>query len=178
MSLEYAESSSASAFITTAEPTSGPRGVSLMGFSYDGNLLSTVDQARPNIVWIWNLENAPVLVSALVHEHAVRQVIWHPLSMQLLITTANNALPTVRYWCPHQPPCIVRIPVSRSESGRYDVRWLPADKDEFTRLWFGSPDDYVLGLIESDEHGAAEFRCFNTLGGKVSPGSQGTIMSR
>ncbi|KAL4788559.1 Quino protein amine dehydrogenase [Aspergillus varians] len=179
MSLEYAESSSSSTLTTSAEPTSAPRGVSLMAFSYDGSLLSTVDQTRPNIVWIWSLENTPILISTLVHEHAVRQVIWHPSSTQLLVTTANNALPGVRYWSPHRSPCIVRIPVPRSESGRYDVRWLSTDGDKNSRIWFGSPDDYVLGFIELDKEHGADFRCLNNLGnGKVSSGSHSMIMSR
>ncbi|KAL4989183.1 hypothetical protein BDW68DRAFT_157161 [Aspergillus falconensis] len=181
MSLEYAESSGSAAFSTVPETTSGPRGVSLMGFSYDCKLLSTVDQTRPNIVWIWSLESTPVLVSVLVHEHAVRQVIWHHSSTQVLINTANNALPGVRYWSPHRPPCIVRIPISRSESGRYDVRWLSSESSEVnhdSRFWFGSPDDYVLGFIGLDEEHGAEFKVLNTLGGKVLSGSHGTFMSR
>ncbi|KAL4944420.1 hypothetical protein BDV06DRAFT_187283 [Aspergillus oleicola] len=178
MSLEYAESSSSSAFTTPTESSNTPRGVSLLGFSPDGKLLSTVDQTRPNIVWVWNLEDTPTLVSALVHEHAVRQAIWHPSSTQLLITTANNALPGVRYWSPHRPPCNVRVPVTKNESGRYDVRWLTFDGHESSRFWFGSQDDYVLGHIELDEDGIAVFRCSNTLGGKVTASSQGTMMSR
>ncbi|KAL4915499.1 Quino protein amine dehydrogenase [Aspergillus aurantiobrunneus] len=178
MSLEYTESSSSAAFATIVEPSTAPRGVSLMGFSYDGNLLSTVDQTRPNIVWIWSLESSPILLSVLVHEHAVRQAIWHHSSTQLLITTANNALPGVRYWSSHRPPCIVRIPVSRNESGKYDVRWLASDKNDNSRFWFGSSEDYVLGFIVLDEEKAAEFECLNTVGGKVSPGSYSTIMSR
>ncbi|KAL4735643.1 Quino protein amine dehydrogenase [Aspergillus similis] len=177
MSLEYAESSSSSAFSTVPEPTSVPRGVSLMGFSFDGKLLSTVDQTRPNIVWVWSLESTPVLVSILVHEHAVRQVIWHHSSTQMLITTANNALPGVRYWSPHRPPCIVRVPISRSDSGRYDVRWLSSDVNQKSRFWFGSQEDYVLGFIELGEHGA-EFKVLNTLGGKVLSGSHGTYINR
>ncbi|KAL4873814.1 hypothetical protein BDV12DRAFT_53428 [Aspergillus spectabilis] len=178
MSLEYAEASSSSAFSTVVEPTSTPRGVSSMGFSHDGNLLSTVDQARPNIVWIWSLENAPILVSALVHEHVVRQVVWHHSKTQLLITTASNTLPSVRYWSTHRPPYVVRVPVSRNEGGRYDVRWLSADENEPSRFWFGSQDDYVLGFIEKNEEHGAGFQCLNTIAGTISSSSHGTVMSR
>ncbi|KAL4956004.1 WD40-repeat-containing domain protein [Aspergillus filifer] len=178
MSLEYAESSNSSAFTNHVESTNAPRGVSLMGFSHDGKLLSTVDQTRPNIVWIWDLEDTPTLVSALIHEHAVRQVLWHPSSTQLLITTANNALPGVRYWSPSDSPSNVRIPVTKNESGRYDVRWLVSGGNQSSRFWFGSQDDYVLGHIELDEDGITVFKCSNTLGGKVTAGSQGTMMSR
>lgn len=150
-----------------------------MQFSHNSALLSTVDQTRPNIVWIWGLENTPVLISALVHEHAVRHVVWHHSSTQLLITTANGALPTVRYWSPHRPPSIIRVPVPRNESGRFDVRWLSSDRSESPRFWFGTPDDYALGYIElEEEYGTAEFRCLNTLQGKVAAGSHGTLMNR
>jgi hypothetical protein len=46
-----------------------------------------------------------------------------------------------------------------------------------SRFWFGSQEDYVLGFIELDEHGA-EFKALNTLGGKVLSGSHGTYMNR
>ncbi|KAJ0425842.1 hypothetical protein BJY00DRAFT_273850 [Aspergillus carlsbadensis] len=179
MALEYAESSSSSAFATLPEPSTTLRGVSMMGFSYNGALLSTVDQTRPNIVWIWGLEDTPVLITALVHEHAVRQVVWHYSSIQLLITTANGVLPGVRYWSPHQAPFVVRIPVSRNESAKLDVRWLPSDEGDESRFWFGTSDDYVLGYIEPEgEQGTAQFQCLSTLAGKVAPGSHSTLMSR
>ncbi|KAL2871818.1 Quino protein amine dehydrogenase [Aspergillus lucknowensis] len=178
MSLEYTESSSSSSFTTIPDTSTTLRGVSMMGFSHNGALLSTVDQTRPNIVWIWDLADTPLLISALVHEHAVRHVVWHHSNTQLLITTANGALPTVRNWSPHRPPYIVRVPVSRNESGRFDVRWLSSDGSESSRFWFGTPDDYVLGYIDPEEHGTARFQCFNTLTGQVAPGSHGAFMSR
>ncbi|KAL2809312.1 Quino protein amine dehydrogenase [Aspergillus granulosus] len=179
MSLEYTESLSSSAYNTLPELSSAPRGVSMMGFSHDGALLSTVDQSRPNIVWIWSLEDTPVLISALVHEHAVRQVVWHHSSIQLLITTANGALPGVRYWSPHRPPSIVRIPTLRNENAKVDVRWLPSDEDDRSRFWFGTPDEYVLGYIEPEgEQGTAQFQCLNTLACKILAGSHSTFMSR
>jgi hypothetical protein len=179
MALEYAESSSSSAFTTLPEPSTTLRGVSMMGFSYNGALLGTVDQTRPNVVWIWGLENTPVLVSALVHEHAVRQVVWHHSSIQLLITTANSALPGVRYWSPHRAPSVVRIPVSRNENAKLDVRWLPSDEGDKSRFWFGTPDDYVLGYIgPGEEQGTSQFQCLNTLAGKVAPGSHSTLMNQ
>ncbi|KAL3480343.1 Quino protein amine dehydrogenase [Aspergillus californicus] len=178
MSLEYAESSTSSTFTTIAEPTSTPRGV-IMGFSHDATFLSTIDQTRPNIVWIWSLENVPTLISVLVHDHAVKQAVWHQSSTQLLITTANGAIPGVRYWSPERPPVFVRVPVPRSESGKFDVRWLSADNGARSRFWFGATDDYALGQIDPEgEHGPAQFDCLHTLGGKVSPGSVGTVISR
>ncbi|KAL2853366.1 Quino protein amine dehydrogenase [Aspergillus pseudoustus] len=177
-SLEYAEASGSSAFTMLPEPSTIQRGVLMMGFSHNGALLSTVDQTRPNIVWIWGLDGTTVLVSALVHEHAVRQVVWHHSSLQLLITTANSALPGVRYWSPHRTPSIVRIPASRNENAKLDVRWLPSDEGDGSRFWFGTPDDYALGFIEQGEQGTTQFQYLNTLAGKVVPGSHGTYMNR
>ncbi|KAL3467546.1 Quino protein amine dehydrogenase [Aspergillus heterothallicus] len=179
MSLEYAESSSSSAFSTLPESSNTPRGVSMIGFSHNGALLSTVDLTRPNIVWIWSLEDTPTLVSALVHEHAVRQAVWHHSSAQLLITTANGAVPSVRYWSPDRAPSVVRIPVSRTENARLDVRWLPLDEGDGSRFWFGTPDEYVLGYIELEgQQGMAHFQCLSTLAGKIVPGSHSTYTNR
>ncbi|KAL4880928.1 Quino protein amine dehydrogenase [Aspergillus karnatakaensis] len=178
MSLEYTETSSSFVSSTTNEPTSVPRGVSLIGFNHDGSLLSTMDQTRPNIIWIWSMENSPMLNSVLIHEHAIRQIVWHHSDTQLLVTTASNTLPSVRYWSPYRPPFIVRIPVSKNDIGKYDVKWLYSDKGEPSRFWFGSQDDYVLGCVEHNEEHGAEFQCLNTIAGKVSSGSYGTNMSR
>ncbi|EIT82952.1 Quino protein amine dehydrogenase [Aspergillus flavus] len=174
--LEYAESSSSSAFSITAETSGPPRGVSIMTFSCDGNLLATVDQTRPNIVWIWNLESTAVLLSALVHEHPVRQAAWHPSKIQLLIVTANNAVAAVRSWTPDGQPSIIYIPTSRSDSGRYDVRWLSSQGDD-AKFWFGTTEEYTLGRIES-EGDSSRFKVLNTIKGKASTGSHSAGMSR
>ncbi|KAF5855375.1 hypothetical protein ETB97_009337 [Aspergillus alliaceus] len=155
--LEYAESSSSSAFSITAESSGPPRGVSIMAFSFHGSLLATVDQTRPNIVWIWNLESAAVLVSALVHEHSVRQAVWHPSETQLLIVTANSAPAAVRSWTPDGQPSIIRIPTSRSDTGRYDARWLPSNQGDNAKFWFGTTEDYTLGHIEGED-GTSQFQ--------------------
>ncbi|PWY89981.1 YVTN repeat-like/Quino protein amine dehydrogenase [Aspergillus heteromorphus CBS 117.55] len=175
--LEYAEASSSSAFGLPAESTGPLRGVSIMSFSANGKLLSTVDQTRPNILWIWDLESTPVLLSALVHEHAIRQAVWHPSKMQLLITTASTAYAAVRYWSPYSQPLIARIPVPRSETGRYDVRWLSFDEDDDSKFWFGTPDDYVLGHIEGVE-GTPQFKALSTINGKSRASSYGPSTSR
>jgi hypothetical protein len=66
------------------------------------------------------------------------------------------------------------VPVSRNESGKYDVRWLFADGNEPSRFWFGSQDDYVLGFIEQNEEHGAEFQSLNTIAGKISSSSHDT----
>ncbi|KAF7592291.1 hypothetical protein BBP40_000422 [Aspergillus hancockii] len=160
--LKYAESSSSSAFSITAESSGPPRGVSIMSFSFNGNLLATVDQTRPNIVWIWNFDSTAVLVSALVHEHPVRHVVWHPSKTRALVTTANSALAAVRHWTPDGQPSVIRIPASRSDNGRYDVRWLPSNQEYDSKFWFGTPEDYVLGYIEGED-GSLQFKALNTI---------------
>lgn len=114
-----------------------------MTFSPDAGYLVTVDHARPNVVWIWALEKTPRLESALVHEHPVRQIVWHPSRTELLITTVNSAGASVRHWSPSSDPAIIQIPVSRSETGRYEVKWVARN----STFWFGTPEGYVLGYL-------------------------------
>ncbi|KAI9932243.1 hypothetical protein ASPWEDRAFT_68245 [Aspergillus wentii DTO 134E9] len=175
--LEYAEASGSSAFSTVTDPSGPPRGVSIMAFSSDGSLLGTVDQTRPNIVWVWALGSTPGLVTALVHEHAVRQVIWHPSKTQLLITTANSSMAAVRYWSLDSQPMVIRVPIPRNESGRYDVRWLSSGEDDDSRFWFGTPEDYILGDIR-DQDGTLQFQSFYSVHGKVQTGSYSGNASR
>lgn len=161
---EYAEASSSSAFSMSPETSGPPRGVSIMIFSGDGGMLATVDSMRPNVVWIWDLYGTPALASALVHEQPVRQVVWHPLEPQLLINTVTNALPAVRWWSPDGPPLIVRVPTQRSESGKYDIRWLE-DPNPESIFWFGSSEEYVLGCL-SAEDGAVQFEVLKSVSGR------------
>ncbi|PLB33429.1 WD40 repeat domain-containing protein [Aspergillus candidus] len=151
-SLEYGDCSGPQAFSIITEPTGSPRGVSLIAFNSNGNLLTTVDQNRPNIVWIWELGQTTALVSILVHEHPVRQIVWHPSQTRLLTTTSNSAVAAVRHWCPSRQPSINPVHAAHSDSGRYDVRWLPPalDEDDAPAIWFGTQEEYVLGQIGDD----------------------------
>ncbi|PYH49389.1 WD40 repeat domain-containing protein [Aspergillus saccharolyticus JOP 1030-1] len=175
--LEYAEASGFSAFDANADLSGPPRGVAIMSFSAGGTLLSTVDQTRPNIVWIWELESTPALLSALVHEHTVRQVVWHPTKAQLLITTANTAYSAVRYWSPYSQPLAVRIPIPRTETGKYDTKWLSTDDDDDSRFWFGTPEDYVLGYIEGMDD-KPQFHVLNTIRSKLAASASAFAATR
>lgn len=177
--LEYNECSGSTAFSAIGEPTGPPRGVAIMAFSSSGKLLCTVDQSRPNIIWIWALESTAVLLSALAHEHPVRQVVWHPSKSEFLATTTNNTGTAVRNWSLDRPPSIVRIPASRNDAGRYDARWVPSEQRGQSLFWFGTPDEYVLGYIE-DANGAPQFEVLKSISSnlKLSSGNYGANLSR
>lgn len=139
---------------------SGPsRGVYIVTFSFDGALLATVDSMRLNVVWIWALDGMPRLASVLVHEQPVRQLTWHPSTPQLLINTVTSTLPVVRWWSPQSPPVIARVPTQKSDSGKYEMKWL-RDPDEDSVFWFGSTGEYVVGYL-SAENGAVQFEVLN-----------------
>jgi hypothetical protein len=146
--LEYAEASSSSAFTSTSDPSSLPRGVSSMLFSCDGSLLATLDQSRPNVVWIWSLNPVPRLESALTHENSVRQFTWHPRKPDLLVTTNNTIVPVVHRWSLNGDPVIVNIPIARDEVGRYEATWHSDCYDSSSSMfpfWFSTPADNCLG---------------------------------
>ncbi|KAJ5158038.1 uncharacterized protein N7500_007689 [Penicillium coprophilum] len=163
---EYAETSSSSAMSMSPESVGPPRGVLMMTFSSDGRLLATVDSARQNVVWIWSLEGIPTLASVLVHEQPVRQIIWHPSTPQLLINTITNTLPAIRWWSPKDHPMIVRVPVQRSESGKYDVRWVAGSNTD-AAFWFNSPEQHVIGYL-STSGDAVEFKLLNSVSSKTN----------
>lgn len=155
------------------ESAGSPRGVLAMAFSPDGLLLATVDTMRQNVVWIWSLEGTPKLASALVHEQHVRQIVWHPSTPQLLINTITNTLPAIRWWSSQDHPVIARVPVERSESGKYDVRWEGSDAD--SAFWFGSTEEYVIGYLSAGDSGV-EFELLNSVSSKA--GGYGGNLSR
>lgn len=157
--LEFAEAASSSAFITAGDSTSQlPRGVSLLQFSSYGDFLATVDQTRPNIVWVWAMTTPPALETALVHEHNVKNMSWHSKNQELLITTANTTLAVVHLWSREQPPVISELPISRSEAGRYDVTWVKSgDLEPLGYFWFSNAEDAVLGRVMVNDEGNAPF---------------------
>ncbi|KGO64448.1 hypothetical protein PITC_022950 [Penicillium italicum] len=161
---EYAEASCSSALSMSPESAGPPRGVLTMSFSHDGRLLATVDTARQNVVWIWSLERTPTLVSALVHEQPVRQVVWHTSTTQLLINTITNTVPAIRWWSPNDHPLIARVPIQRSEGGKYDVRWV-AGLNADSPFWFSSPEQLVVGHL-STRDGAVKFEVLNSVTSK------------
>ncbi|KAF4290689.1 hypothetical protein KXW98_002929 [Aspergillus fumigatus] len=156
-SLGYTELPVSSAFSMISESSGPPRGASIMAFSANGAFLSTVDQTRPNVVWVWDLKTEPGLVSVLLHDHPVRQVVWHPSRTEFLVTTSNILVPVIRYWSLDRHPSIIPVPISRGEGGKYDVRWLSSGQDDMPALWFGTLEDYVLGHFEL-EGGAQQFK--------------------
>jgi len=148
------------------ESAGPPRGVLTMAFSPDGRLLASVDTSRQNVVWIWSLESTPRLASALVHEQFVRQIAWHSSTPQLLINTISNGLPNIRWWSPQDHPVIAQVPVTRSESGKYDVKWA-TDSHVDSVFWFGSTEEHVVGYL-SAQHGGVEFEVLNSVSSKSS----------
>ncbi|KAH8698614.1 WD40 domain protein [Talaromyces proteolyticus] len=169
--LEYAEASSSSAFTTASADSAGfPRGVSMLRFSYNSDFLATVDQTQPNIVWIWSLSASINLKSALVHEHNVRNIAWHPREQELLITTANSTFAAVHVWSQDRNPNIAGVPISRSEAGRYDVTWVTATaRGEPDVFWFNTADDAVLGHLSVGDDGHGYFNMLHSVSGDGYP---------
>ncbi|KAJ5642404.1 hypothetical protein N7490_006404 [Penicillium lividum] len=158
---EYAEATSSSAFNMSPESSGPPRGVAIMAFSSDGTFLATVDTMRSNVVWIWALDGTPRLASVLVHEHPARQLVWHPSTPQLLISAITNNLPVIRWWSPQSHPMIARVPTQKSESGKYEVKWL-VGADHDSAFWFGSSEEYVVGYLSADEN-SVQFELLNSV---------------
>ncbi|KAJ5378547.1 hypothetical protein N7509_011666 [Penicillium cosmopolitanum] len=170
---EYAEATCSSAFNMSPESSGPPRGVQIMAFSPDGTMLATVDTMRSNVVWIWALDATPRLASALVHEQPVRQLAWHPSTPQLLINAITNNLPTIRWWSPNDHPVIARVPTQKSDSGKYEVKWLVESENDAT-FWFASTEEYVVGYL-TDENGISGFEVLNSVTSRGYGGHAGSL---
>ncbi|CAG8027412.1 unnamed protein product [Penicillium olsonii] len=170
---EYAETSASSAFNMSPESAGPPRGVLAIAFSPDGQFLASVDTSRQNVVWIWSLESPPIIASVLVHEQPVRQISWHSSTPQLLINTLTNGLPTIRWWSPQDHPVIAQVPVQRSETGKYDVKWA-TDSSVDSVFWFGSTEQHVIGYL-SAQNGGVEFEVLNSVSSKQGGSNTGSL---
>ncbi|KAJ9385070.1 hypothetical protein DTO063F5_4405 [Paecilomyces variotii] len=160
--LEYVDGSDSAAFSVATDSSGHPRGISMLSFSTDGDLLATVDQSRPSVVWIWSLGKAASLKCVLVHEDPVRQLSWHPTEAELTIISSNSTIPAVHLWTVGSDPVIVRVPVAQNESGKYEVTRVHSSAGEGSKLWFTTPDDCVLGSV-TRENGQAQFNVLHSV---------------
>lgn len=160
--LEYVDGSDSAAFSVATDSSGHPRGISMLSFSTDGDLLATVDQSRPSVVWIWSLGTAASLKCVLVHEDTVRQLSWHPTEAELTIISSNSTIPAIHLWTVGSDPVIVRVPVAQNESGKYEVTRVHSSPDEGSKLWFTTPDDCVLGSV-TRENGQAQFNVLHSV---------------
>ncbi|ORX48249.1 WD40 repeat-like protein [Hesseltinella vesiculosa] len=65
-------------------------GIGHCSFSCQGNFLATVNDAMPNVVWIWDLEQGTK--SAISHLHPVNQIAWNPAQTVLAIVSGEDHL--------------------------------------------------------------------------------------
>jgi hypothetical protein len=143
---QYIEATSSPAFDVPPDPSGPPRGVSTLLFSSDGSILATLDQSRPNVLWIWSLSPSR-LDSILVHESPIGHFTWHSSRSELLVTTNNSSVPAVHLWSHTNNPVIVRVPIARNEAGRYHATWVETPHHTPSTFWFSTPEDCVLGQI-------------------------------
>jgi hypothetical protein len=131
-----------------------PRGVSTMQLSSDGSFMATLEQSRPNVLWIWSIKDNLVLHTAFVHENNIRQFAWHRSETKLLIVTNRIAPPAVHMWSPGFTPVIARVPLRQNDSGRYEITWTGFYSHGNPLFWFSTTDSCVLGSITADDsHG-------------------------
>jgi hypothetical protein len=160
---EYTEVPGSSAFAAVPDSTNLPRGVSTIQFSSDGSFMATLDQSRPNVLWIWFVKNSPALNTTLVHESNIRQFCWHPSETRLLIVTSRVSHPCVNLWCPESPPVIARVPLRQNDNGRYEITWTTNYSGRSPLLWFSTFASCVLGFISADGV-YGQFNVVHTLG--------------
>lgn len=160
--LEYIDGLNSAAFTVTTDSSGHPRGISILSFDAGGDLLATVDQSRPNVVWIWSLRTPISLRCILVHEDPVRQLSWHTTEAELIIVTSNSTVPAVRLWTLSSDPVIAGVPISRNDSGKYEVTRVKSSEDQGSKFWFTTPDDCILGSL-TRENGKTQFNILHSV---------------
>src|SRR5437762_2514519 len=93
---EYALIPQTPDFPYTYDTPTGTRAISLISFNPTGKLVATVQQGMPHIVWVWSIQHqTPRLISALIQNSGVRQLLWCPKFPDLLMTTNDDDIPLV-----------------------------------------------------------------------------------
>jgi WD40 repeat protein len=133
-------------FPYTYDTLTGAHATSLISFNPTGKLVATVQQGMPHIVWIWSIQcQTPSLVSALIQNSAVRQLLWSPKFPDLLMTTNDGDMPVVHQWIRNRIPRIASIPVGTG--GKYAISWIRADTSRNGIFWFGWQTGHIIGYI-------------------------------
>ncbi|OJD19603.1 hypothetical protein AJ78_00460 [Emergomyces pasteurianus Ep9510] len=146
-SIEYILAPKSAVFPYTFNvPGSGPRAVSSIAFNPKGDMIATIDQSLPHIVWMWSIKcQPPTLIGALIQKYSIRQLLWCPKFPELLMTVNEDDTPTVHQWICNHRPRIARIPLANG--GKYSASWVRADNSQSGLIWFGWQAGYTFGYV-------------------------------
>ena len=134
---------SASSSAKTAE---GKRGVSMMVPNQNGELLVTKCDAAPTTVWIWSLQNGN-LVAVLIHHSPIRQVMWHPSHLDILLIQCTIPEPAVHLWKrAWDEPLVLKLPLQKA-SGKIEASWLQSRNDDTLNIILTSMTQSVTAQI-------------------------------
>ncbi|OAX80538.1 hypothetical protein ACJ72_05127 [Emergomyces africanus] len=145
--IEYVLAPKSTVFPYTFNVTGGTaRAVSSIAFNPKGDMIATIDQSLPHIVWMWSIKSqTPTLSGALIQKSSIRQLLWCPKSPELLMTVNEDDTPTVHQWIYNHRPRIARIPLANG--GKYSASWVRADSGQSGLLWFGYQAGYMFGYV-------------------------------
>ncbi|PGH31048.1 small subunit ribosomal protein S25e [[Emmonsia] crescens] len=124
----------------------GARAVSSIAFNQNGDMIATIDQSLPHIVWMWSIKSqTPTPIGALIQKSSIRQLLWCPKFPELLMTVNEDDIPTVHQWICNHRPRIARIPLANG--GKYSASWVRADSSQSGLMWFGWQTGYTFGYV-------------------------------
>ncbi|PGG95800.1 hypothetical protein AJ79_09860 [Helicocarpus griseus UAMH5409] len=143
---EYVLAPKSPVFPYTYNIAGGIRAVSSISFNPTGDLMATIDQGLPHIVWMWSVKSEnPSLIGALVQKSNIRQLLWCPKFPDLLMTINDDDVPTAHQWICNHRPRIARIPLANG--GKYSASWVKADGGQSGLIWYGWQTGYAFGYV-------------------------------
>ncbi|EEH38815.2 WD40 domain-containing protein [Paracoccidioides lutzii Pb01] len=133
-------------FPYTYNITGGTRAVSSIVFNPTGDMMVTIDQGLPHIVWMWSMKGqTPTLIGALIQKSNIRQLLWNPKFPELLMTVNDGDIPSAHQWICNRHPRISRIPFANA--GKFSASWVKADSNGSGLMWFGWQSGYTFGYV-------------------------------
>ena len=103
-----------------SDKTLPPYGINLIEWSYDSNLIASVDESIPNVVWIWDA-NQLCLKAVLIQSTSIKCICWNPTKPQLILCTVGLKL----YFWSHDGAFICDIPYESKDFQPSQINWSP-----------------------------------------------------
>lgn len=168
---EQLDASGFRSYIAAPQPASPPtsisltkistptHGVSIIAINNDGTLMATKDDFVPTTVWLWSLQTGKS-VAVLIHHSPVKQVLWHPQQIDLLLIHCAIPEPAVHLWkSTWAAPQVVALHLERT-GGRLEASWLQSPEDNSFILMLSSTHQYTKASLSSNGEIIPELPCF------------------
>ena len=125
--------------------------VKFLELNHDCTFIATVVADNSKAIWLWQPDH-PEPHTIILFQHAVQQVLWHPIRPDILLVTTSQKLPMVYVWHSEtKAPALCDIPIPTSSSTKFQGSWLLDKVQDRNPFMLTTTKAFEVGLLELQE---------------------------